>query len=77
MFIVEFLSIPITEIEKLQECLSFDPYKLAEVVLHNDPQNTVHFMSVMKNFPNPESERGAITMALAVGSRQFFGLEPL
>ena len=55
----------------------FDPYKLAELSLHNDPQNTLHFMSIMKNCPNPEAERGAVTMALAIGSRYFFPLEPL
>jgi hypothetical protein len=34
-------------------------------------------MSIMLNFDTPEAKRGAVTMALAVGSRHSFILEPL
>jgi hypothetical protein len=77
MFVVEFLNAPNSDLEKLHQSLNFDPYNFAEASLHNDPLDTLHFMSIMHNFDTPEAQRGAVTMALAIGSRHAFVLEPM
>jgi hypothetical protein len=45
--------------------------------MHSDPEKTIHFVSIMKNHKSKDAERGAIVKALALGSRQFYLLEPL